>query len=275
LATVIPVLVLDAWEVSSPTGIVRFTGGFDDGIAAGIRYVADLATAQQIKIVINMSLGGPTPSPDIQAAIDYAITKGVIIVASAGNSGEAGMGWPGAYPEVISAAAGGWSQQWITLPPPAPSRWWLNDVTEKLNTKDVLGNNWQMYLTDFSSRANPALGQSWKDLDVCTPGAAIVGPFKDYFSTTVAYFYVYGTSMAAPHVSGMAAIAAQYHPGIQQGALEYAMKKAASQLPMACDGATIFDPVFSANLFHLKWDGHDYGSGWLTADKLLQGLLGP
>ena len=30
-----------------------------------------------------------------KAAIDYAIAQGVIIVASAGNEGEAGMGFPG------------------------------------------------------------------------------------------------------------------------------------------------------------------------------------
>jgi len=45
----------------------------------------------------------------IEEAIDYAIEKGVIVIASAGNEGEYGMGWPGAYPEVISVGACGWS----------------------------------------------------------------------------------------------------------------------------------------------------------------------
>jgi subtilisin family serine protease len=274
-ATIIPVLVLDAWEVSSPTGIVQLTGGFDDMIAGGLRYVADLAVEKKIKIIANMSLGGSEPTDEIRAAVDYAISKGVIVVASAGNSGTDGMGWPGAYPEVISAAGGGWSQQWITFDPPAPTRWWLNDVTEKLNTKDVIGNNWQTYLTDFSSRPNPALGQSWKQLDVCAPGAAIVGPFKDYFDTTVGYYYLYGTSMAAPHVTGIAAVVAQVRPSLNQAQMENILKQAATHITMPSDGAVIIDPVvFSGNppAGMLKWTDHDYGTGWLTLDWALWAL---
>jgi subtilisin family serine protease len=265
-AGIIPVLVLDAWEVPSPNGVLQLTGGFDDMIASGIRYIANLAVEKKIKVVINMSLGGPEPTLEIQSAIDYAIAKGVIVVASAGNSGAAGMGWPGAYPEVISAAAGGWSQQWIT----PPSRWWLNDVTEKLNTKDLLGNNWQIYLTDFSSRPNPMLGQSWKQLDVCAPGAAIVGPFKDYFSTAVGYYYLYGTSMAAPHVSAMAACVARYFPKLNQAGMQTALKRAAVHITMPSDGATVLDPVLSdVGLIDLKWVDHDYGTGFLTLDWAL------
>ncbi len=265
--SIIPVLVLDAWEVPTPYGPVRLTGGFDDMISAGIRYVADLATAEGIKIVINMSLGGPEPTPEIEDAINYAIARGVIVVASAGNEGTAGMGWPGAYPQVISAAAGGWTQQWLALPPPNPSRWWLNNVTEKLNTKDAWRNNWQMYLEEFSSRPNPLLGQTWKELDVCTPGASIVGPYKDYFDTTVGYYYLWGTSMAAPHVSALAASLAQTRPGITQAGAELVLKKAATGLPLASDGALVLDP-FVGGLYNFLWQAHDAGSGWLTWDNI-------
>ena len=41
-------------------------------------------------------------------ALDYAIANGVIVVAAAGNEGEAGMSFPGAYAPVISAGAIGW-----------------------------------------------------------------------------------------------------------------------------------------------------------------------
>ena len=61
-----------------------------------------------------MSLGGPSLDAMEKAAIDYAIGKGVIIVASAGNEGEAGMGYPGAYAPVISVAAAGWVGEWVT-----------------------------------------------------------------------------------------------------------------------------------------------------------------
>ena len=42
-----------------------------------------------------MSLGGSALDASEKAAIDYAITQGVVIVASAGNEGTAGMGYPG------------------------------------------------------------------------------------------------------------------------------------------------------------------------------------
>ena len=76
--------------------------------AAGIDYVTDLKESGKLgsaPVVINMSLGGSQLDAVEKAAIDYAIGEGVIIVAAAGNEGEAGMGYPGAYEPVISAAA--------------------------------------------------------------------------------------------------------------------------------------------------------------------------
>ncbi len=264
---IIPVLVLDAWEVPYPGGTMRFTGGTWEMVSAGIYYVAWLAETHGVKIIINMSLGGAAPSPMIEEAINYAISKGVIVVAAAGNEGEAGMGWPGAYPQVISAAAGGWTMQWIGYPPsdpPSPYRWWLTDVPEKLNTIDNWGNNWQIYLEEFSSRPNATLGQFWKDLDVCTPGASIVGPYKPYFSTAVGYYYLWGTSMATPHVSAIAALVAEKYPYFNQFDMEWVLKKAAAMIPLASDGAYILDPW---GFWDYKWNDHDYGSGWLQADN--------
>jgi subtilisin family serine protease len=262
-ATIIPVLVLDAWEVPYPGGVARFTGGTDEMVSAGIRYVADLAEREHIKIIINMSLGGPEPTDMIEDAIDYAISKGVIVVAAAGNRYEVQMDYPGAYPQVISAAAGGWTEGWIVKPP--QTRWWLNDVPEKLNTKDYWGNNWQMFLEDFSSRPNKDLGQDWKDLDVCTPGASVVGPFKNYFSWSVGYYYLWGTSMATPHVSAIAAIVAQQHPYFNQYDMEFILRKAATGLPLAADGAYALD----STPWWFYWNDHDYGAGWLQADDAL------
>ncbi|MFP3985215.1 MAG: S8 family serine peptidase [Candidatus Bathyarchaeia archaeon] len=264
-ATIIPVLVLDAWAVPYPGGVAGFTGGTWEMVSAGINYIADLAEEEGIKIVISMSLGGPSPSPMIEDAINYAISKGVIVVASAGNTGYAGMGWPGAYPQVISVGAGGWTEQWITKPP--ESRWWLNDVPEQLNTEDYWGNNWQIYLEDFSSRPNLDLEQKSYHLDVTTPGASIVGPYKGYFSTTIGYYYLWGTSMSTPHVSGIAAIILQHHPHFNQYAMEFILKNAAYRIPLACDGAWVYDPWYG--LWHFEWFGTDWGAGWLQADKAM------
>ena len=130
--TIIPVLVLDDWILFDSEGNgYWWSGGTDEMVAAGIEYVGDLAKKHKVKIIINMSLGGPTPSPLIEEAIDYAISKGVVIVASAGNEGEDGMGWPGAYPQVISTAAAGWTQEYGAGY--YDYYWWWKDVPEKLS----------------------------------------------------------------------------------------------------------------------------------------------
>jgi len=270
-ATIIPVLCMDAWEVPYPGGTLQLTGGTDEMVAAGINYVADLAETEGIEIIINMSLGGSEPSAMIEDAINNAISNGVIVVASAGNEGYAGMGWPGAYDQVISAAAGGWTEQWLTRPP--ETRWWLNGVTEKLNTEDYWGNNWQIYLEDFSSRPNKDLGQKPFHLDVTSPGASVVGPYKNYFSTAVGYYYLWGTSMAAPHVSGIAAIVLGEHPDFSQCQMEFVLKNAARRVPLAADGAWVYDPFYAVDPgvypWYFEWTGKDYGAGWLTADKAM------
>jgi len=277
-ATIIPVLVLDAWEVDYPGGKARFTGGTWEMVSAGIRYVAELAETYGVKIIINMSLGGRAPSPMIEEAINYAISKGVIIVAAAGNDGYAGMGWPGAYPQVISAAAGGWTMQYVGYPPsdpPSPYRWWLTNVPEQLNTVDDWGNNWQIYLEDFSSRPNKDLGQKSFHLDVTSVGAAVVGPYKPYFrpETYIGYYLVWGTSMATPHVTGIAATVLEKYPFLNQKQMETILKTAAQSPPLACDGAWVYDPFYAADPgvwpWHFEWLGTDWGAGWLTADKAM------
>lgn len=262
-ATIIPVLVLDAWP------IIGESGGTWEMVAAGINYVADLSESLDGPVIISMSLGGGSPSSLIEDAIDYAIDKGVIVVASAGNAGYAGMGWPGAYPQVISCALAGWTEQW-SYQGTVDWDFWLNDVDEDLKSKDDLGNNHQIFLDYLSSRPNKDLGQKSWHLDVATPGASIHGPYKPtgYPPEWLGYFWLWGTSMSAPHVSGIAAMVLQDYPWVDQDTMEFILKNAARGLPLACDGALAWDTPFW--MYYFTWYGTDYGAGFLQADAALK-----
>lgn len=181
MATVIPVKVLN-----------QNGSGWSSVIAQGILYVASLKEGplKDSPVVINMSLGGSQLDPMEKAAIDYAIEAGVIIVASAGNEGELGMGYPGAYAPVISVASAGWNSA------DSVAGWWKLDVPE---------NDWsnQFFISDFSSVAKDG-----QDLDVTAPGDSIVGPYQ-VNSGQLSYYYLSGTSMSSPHVAGIVALMAQ------------------------------------------------------------------
>ncbi|XVQ84775.1 S8 family peptidase [Microbispora siamensis] len=73
-------------------------------VAKGIRYAVDHGAK-----VINLSLSKDMPTKDERTAISYAISKGVVLVAAAGNDGAgkrtAPYSYPAAIPGVISVAA--------------------------------------------------------------------------------------------------------------------------------------------------------------------------
>jgi subtilisin family serine protease len=258
--TIIPVLVLDAWQVDTPFGPIQLSGGTDEMIAAGIRYVSDLQLDG--RVIINTSLGGPVPSPLIEDAIDYAIGKGVIVVASAGNNGTNGLGYPGGLSQVISAGAGGWADMF--------NLGWTANVPERLKSKDSMGNTFQYYLEDFSSRPSKDLDQKTQDLDVSAPGAWILGPYRDAFSNDLGYYYVSGTSMAAPHVSAIASIVLQYKPELVQSQMESILSIAASGLPFAASDAVVAFPYQEPGYYTAQWYGVDYGAGFLQVDEALK-----
>lgn len=223
MATVIPVKVLN-----------QNGSGWSSVIAEGILYITSLKTGilSNSPVVINMSLGGSQLDPMEKAAIDYAVSKGVIIVASAGNEGTAGMGYPGAYQPVISVAAAGWRSEFTT------SNWWYGlDVPETKTS--------QYYIADFSSRR-----KTGQDLDVTAPGANIVGPYQ-VNSGQLSYYYLSGTSMSSPHVAGIVALMAQKKPSLTAAQAEAKLESSATPMAEGADAS---------------------GSGFITATAALKGL---
>lgn len=238
LATVIPVKVLN-----------QNGSGWSSVVARGIVYVADLKAGPLAgcPVVINMSLGGPELDAAEKTAIDYAISKGVIVVASAGNEGEAGMGYPGAYAPVISVAASGWIGEWTS------GGWWTSNVPDPTNPLDF-------YIADFSSRQ-----KAGQDLDVAAPGSWVVGPYQLNNGNTPSYYYLGGTSMASPHVAGIVALMAQKNAGLTAAQAEGILEDAAIALPSG--SRDIIDPNYGP--VTISWGDDATGAGLITADAAL------
>jgi thermitase len=69
-------------------------------VANGIIWAADNGAK-----VINMSLSGSSSSTTLENAVNYAWSKGVVIVAAAGNDGSTNLVYPAAYSNCIAVAA--------------------------------------------------------------------------------------------------------------------------------------------------------------------------
>ncbi len=142
-------------------------------IAEGIYFAANNGA-----VVINMSLGGPNASTTLEDALAYAYNRGVTIVAAAGNDGTDVIGYPAAYDDYVIA---------------------------------VGATRYDETLSYYSS-----YGPS---LDIVAPGGDtnvdqngdgyVDGILQQTFGSSTndwGYYYYQGTSMATPHVVGVAAL---------------------------------------------------------------------
>lgn len=297
--TIIPIKVLTDYQIPAlpkcdppmPAGNAVF--GTWEMVAAGINYATDLAIAGYRPMVISMSLGGSAMSEVEQAAIDRAIANGVVVVAAAGNNGEAGMDYPGAYAPVISAGAAGWTGEWL-YPGDGPRyrMWWLqyNDPPMYPGSGDVADPTVEgdVYVTDFSGRALPD-----QELDVLAPGSWVRGPFAGdpgynhlpWWSKGIGdlkghnagnFYYVGGTSMATPHVSAVAALLLQVNPSLTPAEVEAILKSTA--LPIASTGSRY---IYDYNQFAtISWDTDcdgtpcdPVGAGLIQADLAVDAVM--
>ena len=86
---ILPLRVLDANGV----------GTYADVISAIYKAVSSDAD------IINLSLGGQNHSQLLEQAVNYAVSKGVAVVAGAGNTGTEGVFYPAKYPNVIAVGS--------------------------------------------------------------------------------------------------------------------------------------------------------------------------
>ena len=131
---------------------------------------------------------------------------------------------------------------------------------------DVVGS---VYVCDFSSRE--LFGQ---DLDVLAPGSWIVGPYLAYgaahpplwaMGKPGEYYFLGGTSMAAPHVAGIVALMLDKNPDLAAAGVEGLLEAAAVPLPPG--ERTVNDGY--GNLVTFTWYADATGEGILLADEAL------
>lgn len=135
--------------------------GYYSWIANGITWATDNGAK-----VISMSLGGSSGSSTLENAVNYAWSKGVVVVAAAGNNGNTASFYPAYYANCIAVAA-----------------------TDQNDAK-----------ASFSTYG------SW--VDVAAPGVSIYSTMPNHTNSIglTNYGSLSGTSMATPHVAGLAGL---------------------------------------------------------------------
>ncbi|NJL00213.1 MAG: S8 family serine peptidase [Spirulinaceae cyanobacterium SM2_1_0] len=118
--------------------------------------------------VINLSLGGAGESKLLEEAVNYAYDRGVVVVAAAGNENRNSASYPARYPHVISVAA-------------------LDSTGKKADYSNFGAG------VDIAAPGGGGEGRILQNTIDPETGEAIFASFQ-------------GTSMAAPHVAGVAAL---------------------------------------------------------------------
>ncbi|WP_151446091.1 S8 family serine peptidase [Lacisediminimonas profundi] len=161
-----------------------FPGGQVSQLIDALEYCIE----QQVDVV-NLSLGGAQPSEALEQQLLRARRQGIACIVAAGNSGNE-VQYPASSPHVLAVAAIGKLGE---FPP------------DSYHTETVgSGIDSDGYFSAKFSCFGPQIA-------VCAPGVAIAS------SVPTNNFAVWdGTSMAAPHVTGLAALILAHHPDFKQ-----------------------------------------------------------
>jgi subtilisin family serine protease len=137
-------------------------------IVSAIRAAADYPGM----VAMNLSLGGSIESKAEKDAISYAVnTKGVLVIAAAGNSGSGKVGCPACDPNAISVSATSWRDA-------------LAYYSQYGSGLDIAAPGGEMYSNTTDE----------------------MGIYSSYLNN--GYAFLQGTSMATPQVTGAAAAVA-------------------------------------------------------------------
>jgi serine protease len=134
--------------------------------------------------IINLSLGGSSPSQAAQNAINQARAQGVIIVASAGNEGNSVPMYPASYDGVVSVSAVNINQA-------------LSNYSSYGSTVDIAAPGGEESDVNGDGYVDQVLS-TWADDSAGNPAYG--------------YRFYQGTSMAAPHVAGVFALMKSVSP---------------------------------------------------------------
>lgn len=156
--------------------------------------------------VINMSIGGYGFSTAENEAVSNAWDAGVVVVSAAGNESQILHSYPGAFEKSLSVAA---IHQTATA----------NNPNEDMSTRFVYFSNYAF-------------------ADVAGPGYGVYSTYN-----TGSYSTMSGTSMASPHVAGVAALILEKNPTFTSAQVKQVLESTAVDL-----GATGRDKFFGSGL---------------------------
>ncbi len=176
----------------------------DLDVVLGIRIAADRGAQ-----AINLSFGGGPPSPAIDAAIDYALAKGIVLVAAASNGPDSDQGAPASQIQQGDA------------PNIDAGRGLVVTAADFADRRAGTGFGPQISLAAYGffseNDGPPGLVSTY-------PGTATRSDFPDCTPVLTAncdrkslngdnrYAYLQGTSMATPQVTALAALVAKLNP---------------------------------------------------------------